>query len=417
MKLQILKYEIKKIFCKKSSIISLIVLGIFLGFTVFFCVSGVIYADAGGNNISGIKAVRLLRNEKIKWNGNLTEETIEKVIKENRVINSDSKYAGMKESDIKLLDMKYARKQEFKDIRELISDSYSKIHSYDYNVIDSLNDDDAGKFYSNRVSQLKPLLASEESSRLTKNQQEYLKNSYKTLTTPFKYSYADGWINALEKSPTVIFALAFVTCILIAPIFSVEYQTGSDAILLSTLHGKKKGIIYKLVAGLLSTSLVYWISVCLVFGAIFMIFGFQGGESSLQAHFEGWQSFYHITNSEALWMVLLLGYLACMFICAFAMFISSKVKTSFATIIFLGLILIVPAIIGKQLSSGSLLGEIFNMFPHQMLQGWALIQTFVLYDVYGKVITPYEMFPVLYGIFIVILLPFAYNGFRKHKIA
>lgn len=424
MKLQILKYEIKKIFCKKSSIISLILLGVCLATMMFFCISEVEYVYADGNGIKGIKAIGLLKEEKMKWNGYLTEDTIRNVLKENQAINSDSKYAGIdeenliSESDIKLSNMKYARKQEFADIRDLINYSYEEIHSYDYRFIDKLRPDDADKFYSNRVNQLITYLSSEEvSQQLTKNEKEYLIDSAKTLTTPLKYSYADGWNKALDKSITVIFALVLVICILIAPIFSVEYQTGSDSILLSTEHGKKKGIVYKLIAGLLSTSLVYWITSFMFYGLIFMIFGFEGSDCPRQASFFGWKSFYHITNGQALCMVLLLGYLGCLFMCSFAMFLSSKVKTSFATIIFLILIIMVPSTIGKQILTGSLWDKILSLFPHEMILGDNLINTYTFYDILGKVITPYQILPVLYGMLTIILLPFAYRAFKKHQIA
>ncbi|WP_242850604.1 ABC transporter permease subunit [Clostridium lundense] len=406
----------KKIFCKKTSIISLIVLGIYLAIMLFFRLAKVTYVDAAGNQISGIKAVGLLRNEKMKWNGILTEETIRNVIKENHDINSDSRFAGMKESDNKLSNIKYSKEQQFMDIRDLINESYAKIHFYDYYLIDSLSVDDAGRFYSNRVNQLKTLLDSQEANHLTKNEKEYLMNSARDLTIPLKYSYADGWMNALEYSATVVFALAFVICILMAPVFSVEYQTGSDTILLSTEHGKKKGIICKLIAGLLSTSLVYWITVCVMFGFIFVIFGFEGGDCPIQAYSEAWKSFYHITNRQAFWMVVLLGYVACLFIGTLAMSLSSKVKTSFATIILIVLIIMVPSTINQFVIEGSLWNKIFNMLPSQMLLGWRLLQTFTLYDFVGKVITPYEILPVLYGIFASLLLPFAYNAFKKHQI-
>ncbi|MBU3215793.1 ABC transporter permease [Clostridium estertheticum] len=426
MKLQILKYELKKIFCKRSAIISLIILAVYLGISIFSSVRATWadVADAAGNGISGIKAINLVKNEKMKWNGIVTEKFIGNIIKENHEINSDSKYAGisksgthLSKSDTQLLNMQFYQKQGFMDIQDLITDSYCKIHFYDSNIIDRLSVDDAGRFYSNRVNNLKELLASDESSRLTKNEKEYLINSAQNLTTPLKYSYADGWLNALEKSATVIFALSFVICILMAPIFSVEYQTGSDVILLTTEHGKKKGIIYKLFAGLLSTSLVYWITVCIVFGFIFMIFGFEGGNSQIQASSYGWKSFYHITNSEALLMVLLLGYVGCLFISSLAMFLSSKVKTSFATIILLGLIIMLPSTIDQFLIVGSFWDKVLNMLPSQMLLGWRLLQTFTLYDFGGKVFTPYQILPVLYGIFISLLLPFAYRSFRKHQVS
>ncbi|MCB2306739.1 ABC transporter permease [Clostridium estertheticum] len=424
--MQILKYEMKKIFCKRSAIISLIVLGVYLGSSIFSSVQATWadVADAAGNGISGIKAINLVKNEKMKWNGIVTEKFIGNIIKENHEINSDSKYAGipksgthLSKSDTQLLNMQFYQKQGFMDIQALITDSYCKIHFYDYDIIDSLKVDDASRFYSNRVDYLKKFLASEEANRLTKNEKEYLINSAQTLITPLKYSYADGWMNALEKSATVIFALSFVVCILMAPIFSVEYQTGSDVILLTTEHGKKKGIVYKLFAGLLSTSLVYWITICVVFGFIFMIFGFEGGDSQLQASSYGWKSFYHITNSEALLMVLLLGYVGCLFIGSLTMFLSSKVKTSFATIILIVLIIMVPSTIDQFLIQGSFWDKILNMLPSQMLLGWKLLQTYTLYDFGGKVITPYQLLPVLYGIFASLLLPFAYRAFRKHQIS
>lgn len=424
MKLQILKYEIKKIFCKKSSIISLIILGVCLATMMFFCISEKEYVDRNGNGIKGIKGIGLLKDEKMKWNGYLTVDAIRNALKENQAINSDSKYAGIdeenltNESDIKLSNMKYSEKQGFEDIRDLINCSYEEIHSYDYRFIDKLSPDDADKFYSNRVNQLITLLSSEEANQqLTKSEKEYLIDSAKTLTTPLKYSYADGWNIALDKSITVTFALVLVICILIAPIFSVEYQTGSDSILLSTEHGKKKGIVYKLMAGLLSTSLVYWITSFIFYGLIFMIFGFEGSNCPRQASFGGWKSFYHITNIQALCMVLFLGYLGCLFICSLAMFLSSKVRTSFSTIIFLFLIIIIPSTIGKQILTGSLWDKILNLFPHEMILGDNLIYTYTFYDILGKVITPYEILPVIYGILTIILLPFAYRSFRKHQIA
>ncbi len=417
MKLQILKYELKKIFCKKSSIISLVVLGICMGFMLFSCLSEISYSDAKGNHINGIKAVRLLRNEKMQWNGIISSETVRKVITKNSAINSYSQYKGMKESDIKLSNMQYSRKQGFMDIRELINLSYGEVHSYDYYLIDRLSPDVANTFYTNRVGQIKTLATSQEADYLTKNEKNYLIDSAKTLSTPFNYSYADGWLNALERSATVLFALAFVICILLAPVFSVEYQTCCDAILLSTEHGKRKGILYKLIAGLLSASLVYWITAGVVYCLMFTVFGIEGGDCPIQASFSGWKSFYHVTNIQSFWMVLILGYVGCMFIGSLTMFLSSKVKTSFATIILIFIFIMVPATIGKSLVTESVWNKIIDILPHQMLLGWTIFRTYILYDIGGKVVTPYEVLPVLYGILAVILLPFAYNSFRKHKIA
>ncbi|WP_234117857.1 ABC transporter permease [Clostridium hydrogenum] len=415
--MQILKYELKKIFYKKSSIISLILLAACLGLMLFFSMSSIFYTDKNGNNIKGIKAIKLVKIAKMKWNGYLTIGKVRNVLEENERINSDSKYSHMKEDDIKLSNMQYSRKQGFEDIRDLINYSYEKPNFYDYNLIDKLNPKVANTFYLNRISQLKNSLSGKDGDNLTKNEKEYLLTSAKTLTTPLKYSYADGFRKLFEESISINFALAFVICILIAPVFSIEYQTGSDSILLSTEHGKKKGIIYKLIAGFLSTSLVYLITSALVYGFIFMIFGFDGWNCPIQASMEGWKSFYHITNLQAFCMVLLLGYLGCLFISALAMFLSSKVKSSFSTIVFLILFIFIPSTLGKQMFKGGLFDKLLNLFPHQLLLGWPLITSYTLYDIAGKVITPFKLLPILYVVLAIILLPFTYRSFKKHQVA
>lgn len=131
----------------------------------------------------------------------------------------------------------------------------------------------------------------------------------------------------------------------------------------------------------------------------------------------GWKSFYHITNLQALCMVLLLCYLGCLFISILAMFLSSKVKSSFSTIIFLVLIIFIPSIIGKQMFKGGLFDKLLNLFPHQLLLGWPLITSYTLYDIVGKVITPFKLLPVLYGVLAIVLLPLTYRAFKKHQVA
>jgi ABC-type transport system involved in multi-copper enzyme maturation permease subunit len=428
MKLQILKYEFKKIFCKKSVLISFLVLTFYLATMLFFNIRNtpyITYVNADGTDIKGIKAIKLLKNKKMTWNGPLTEERIKKILEKNHAINSESKYASIKNadsntklsnSDAQLSDMRRSENQEFNDIRDLICCSYSDFRSYDYYLMDKLDANSANKFYSNRISQLKTWLKSQEADQLSASKKTYLIHSAETLNTPFDYSYADGWSTALEYSAAVIYALAFVICILMAPIFSVEYQTGAAAIVLSTEHGKKKAIIYKLIAGLLSITLVYFVFMFIANLPIFLMFGVEGGNCPLQAYMGGWKSFYHITNSQAFGMVVLLGYLACLFIGTLSMFLSSKVKNSFFTIILIFLIMMVPAILDKSIGVQGILQKILSVMPHQLLMGWRLIIAFTLYDIHGKVFTPYQILPILYSLITVILLPLTYLAFRRYKI-
>jgi ABC-type transport system involved in multi-copper enzyme maturation permease subunit len=414
--MQILKYEMKKIFINKSAIISLIGLTIFTVFLLCFSISDATYVNKDGSNIEGIQAIKLLKSQKMKWNGYLTEDMIKKVLEQNRSINDEPQYADISDQDIQLSNMRYAQKQGFQDIRDSINNHYGEFRSYDYYLIDGLKPNVADKFDSNRINQLKTWLSSEDANSLTQKEKHYLITAAETLYTPLKYSYADGWQTALENSSKLLFALFFVVSILMAPVFSVEYQNGTDAILLSTEHGRKKGIRHKMIAGILSISMVYWVATILLYGVIFILFGYEGWDSPIQAYFSGYKSFYSITNIQAFISVVLLGYVACLFVGCLAMFLSAKAKSSFATIIFIVLVIIAPATISEFLEAGSLASKILSLFPDQMLNGWLLLRTFTFYDIGNHILTPYQILPVVYGALTIVLLPFTYQIFRKHQI-
>ena len=137
------KYEIKKVFSKKSSKIALIVLLIIMGITCFFA-SDVTYVDGEGITQNGPSAVSALKAAQKEWSGCLDEEKIRKVIAEIRRIRNTPEALSQ---IVRERDIAYSWMQGVHEIRDLLNCSYaSGFRDYDYYRADSLTEDDAVYF-------------------------------------------------------------------------------------------------------------------------------------------------------------------------------------------------------------------------------------------------------------------------------
>ena len=69
-----------------------------------------------------------------------------------------------------------------------------------------------------------------------------------------KIGYVDGWLSTSQNMVRVFVALALVVIIMLAPIFSGEYE-GVDNIILTSKYGKTKCATAKVAAGILTAIL------------------------------------------------------------------------------------------------------------------------------------------------------------------
>ena len=83
-----LRYEWKKVFSKFKTRMTVLLLLVILIITSILTINRVEYVDGSGNHSSGISAARKLRAEKNKWEGYLTEEVFQEVVKTNAKISN-----------------------------------------------------------------------------------------------------------------------------------------------------------------------------------------------------------------------------------------------------------------------------------------------------------------------------------------
>lgn len=90
----------------------------------------------------------------------------------------------------------------------------------------------------------------------------------------FQYGYYVGWEIIISAFELLMFAVLAV-CIVIAPVFSGEYQAGTDAVILSGKYGKTRLITAKILAALLFGASAFTLHVIVAFALPLARLGFR----------------------------------------------------------------------------------------------------------------------------------------------
>lgn len=131
--MKVLQFEIKKIFSKFKNRMAVLILLVILVAVSMLTMNRVEYIDSDGNHVSGMPGAKSLRAEKNKWKGNLTEDVLKEVARENASINNSTEALS---DDNEQQDKAYARKQGISSIAELINNAFSEWRDYNYYAID-----------------------------------------------------------------------------------------------------------------------------------------------------------------------------------------------------------------------------------------------------------------------------------------
>ena len=140
-------FEIKKIFSKTISRISLIVLLFSLVISCYFAITNITYIDNRGVSHTGIAAARNLRKEKQRWEGVLDKAALQAVIDEYRKVNEEY---PIRQGDYTANLLHDSKVQGFSEIKDMINMGFCEFRDFNYYRIDSVSKDEVGKLYENR---------------------------------------------------------------------------------------------------------------------------------------------------------------------------------------------------------------------------------------------------------------------------
>lgn len=233
------------------------------------------------------------------------------------------------------------------------------------------------------------------------------------LKTPFTFSYTDGYTRFFTLMYTIGLMAAFVMAICIAPLFSGEYASGTDQLILASKHGKHRLIGAKLFTGLsLAAAICLVLTVVSYFLSIF-IFGVDGGSAPLQLYYQ--MSPYPLTMGQTALLLAVCTFFACLLTAAITMLLSTKLKSPFLVIVLSSLLLIVPMFVNVSETNIGLY-RLFHLLPTNMMSFGIVIDD-IQYELFGLVIRPYVFLPLFTVVVSIVLMPLAYRSFRNHQIA
>lgn len=407
----LIKYEFLKILRKKST---LIVMAASLLITAFFFGLPVLQFQTYNQDgvLQGLAGIQYEKEQYTEISVPLTNEYVTKTIREVQELFEDPENVGYDGNEQFLIEDAYwngiAPRESLLD---LIAGNYADPNvSAGYSALPDLDVSDGTDFYQARQDKIEKIL-NDSSKELSEAEKDYWRNLNSKVEEPFQYGYYEGWEVIISAFELLMFAVLAV-CIVIAPVFSGEYQAGTDAVLLSGKYGKTKLTTAKILAALFFGVLAFTLHVLLAFGLPLAAFGTDGWNLPLQIN--GTTVPYPLTFLEGTLINLGVIYLVLLAMIGVTLFLSARMKSPYLVLTVVVPVLFVPMFLSPNGTSG-----IYNLLvfltPYKSLV--PNFGSYLSYQFGPVVLDAFAVRTVLYAVLALILLPLAGRGFRRHQAA
>lgn len=419
----LVRFEFKKIFQRKVFWAAIIACLGMIAITVLASVSGSSFWHKAGSDISQFQAMKQDKSTILSGRGYITPELVEKAIRSNQeMISNENNYLinefgkHLKEDAyiryilpyepvVNLINVVYTD-----DLDWLSVDAFSLTSVETDQAIDNLTPDSAEHFNTD----LKEFMESMVMRQTGLSAKEIEKNMdwIDQIKTPLYNDYFGGYQAYIHSSKGLALTALFLILILLAPLFSNEYEEKTEQIILCTRNGTgslcKAKLFVSLTISLLSSVLIMgigWLS-------FLVLYGFDGANVNIQMINPSCT--YPITLLEACQIHFISVMIASVLFGAFITFLSAKVRRRTSSVVVIGtMITIIPMFIWVPLKSSRVIYNALKVFPvNSVTFGFDLC--FV--DVFGKLFTPYQFTWAISVLLIVIFFYMAICSFKKHQM-
>lgn len=407
----LVKYEILKILRRKSTLVimlaSLIVTAFLFGLPILQE-----QTNRQDGVLKGMAAIQYDKKQYEALSVPLTDTSITDTIREyqTRFENPDNVgYDGSEQFLIGDAYWNYVAPRE--NLLYLIAANYDNPgETTGLQKLRSMDVTEGANFYQTREAKIKNLL-NMPSRGLSDAQKEYWSKQSGAVETPLQYGYHEGWKIILSSFELLMFALLAV-CIVLAPVFSGEYQAGTDAVILSGKYGKTKLINAKIVASLLFGLFAFTLHIIIAFGLPLAAFGFDGWNLPIQII--GTTIPYPFTFMQAVLANLGVIYLILLAMIGLTLLLSAKMKSPYLVLIVLVPVLFLPMFFTPNGTTG-VTNLILFLLPYRSTM--PEIGKYISYQIGGLVFDAMTARAILYAGLTAALLPFAKLGFKKHQVS
>lgn len=188
------------------------------------------------------------------------------------------------------------------------------------------------------------------SRALSREQKEYWGSMADKADTPLQYGYYGGWEIIINSFELLVFALLAV-CIVVAPVFSGEYQSGTDAVILSAKYGKTKLTTAKIAASFLFGTAAFILHILVAFVLPLTAFGIDGYDLPVQIANTAIP--YPFTFLQAVLINIGIIYLVLLAMIGLTLMLSAKMKSPYFVLIILVPVLFIPMFLTPNGTTGA----------------------------------------------------------------
>ena len=407
----LIKYEFLKILRKKST---LIVMAVSLLVTAFLFGLPVLQFQTYNQDgvIKGLEGIAYEKEQAADYSVPLTNEYITETIREVQQLFENPDNVGYDGYERFLIDSAYwdgiAPRE---DLLNMIAKNYvNPNESAGYNKLPELDISEGTDFYGARQEKIETLLNA-SSRALSEEQKTYWRDMNSKVDEPFTYGYYDGWEIIISSFELLMFALLAV-CIVIAPVFSGEYQAGTDAVILSAKYGKTKLTTAKIIASYLFGGLAFTLHVVVALGLPLAAFGFDGWDLPLQI--ANTTIPYPFTFLQAALVNLGVVYLVLFAMIGLTLLLSAKMKSPYLVLIVLVPVLFIPLFLSPNGTTGAYNLSLF-LLPYRSTI--PEVGKYISYQFGGLVLDAFTVRAILYALLTAAMLPLTRLGFKKHQVS
>ena len=407
----LVKYEFLKILRKKSTLIvmavSLILTGFLFGLPIM---QYQIYNQDGV--IKGTEGIAYEKKQYAKQSVPLSDEYVAEIIREVQRLFENPDNIGYDGNEQFLIGDAYWNGVATREkLLNLIANAYSKPNEIlGYNNLPDLDIKDGAFFYQTMEGKIQTLL-NNPSRKLSDEQKEFWDSMAGKVDTPLQYGYYEGWEVIISSFELLMFALLAV-CIVVAPVFSGEYQAGTDAVILSAKYGKTKLTTAKIAASLLFGTAAFILHIIAACAPVLIAFGTDGFDLPLQIVNTAIP--YPYTFLQAVLINIGVIYLVLLAMIGLTLLLSAKMKSPYLVLIILVPILFIPLFLTPNGTTG-----VYNLTLFLLPYRSAMPEfgKYISYQFGGLVLDALTVRAVLYGFLTIIMLPLAGLGFRRHQVS
>lgn len=399
-------YEFKKIFCRKRTVVVLTLVILLGAFSVFGTIIGnYYYTDENGDEIA------VSRYDEEMIDRRYGEELSGRVIDADLIMEAVEAY---KQVPLKG-DIHYADTEEYRNIARKYSEIYGIVRiNFELKGVEdfqNLTRKQAEQFDQVRRENREYVI---ENSEISENMKGYWRKCLDETPATLTYEYHTGYYRFVVIMYTTAIMAGAAIAIMISGIFSEEYTSGADSLILSSKHGKGLVIGAKLFVAFIISAVLIVLLTAISYAEAMLTWGTSGADGQLALMGNIFPYNITIGQSALLYSVCVIA--ACLLFAAITVMLSAMFKTPFNTVVIMAIFLIAPMFINVPDGAPIWVFCLNNLLPSNMMAFWGAMFEYQ-YEIFGLMIPPYVFIPIFAAVGSCICVYFAYHSFKKHQIS